>query len=175
MARKSKSYNKLPFWSYEDNPFGESGFARVSADLLKSEKFQDLSPACKYFYIVLMAYKYTSMQQECLYEYKKKIHEEMGEPEILYKYDLNREVHDPEAPEFVFPRKHYEQFGFSKAYVHKYMTELREHGFIKKKTITEKQFFDKKVNLYEFSNEWKQMKRGEKIDIPKSKGNQTKA
>lgn len=147
MGRKSKK-RTAPEWAYEDNPF--STFGMIYTDLLKSKQYQSLSCATKLFFIVCIAHSRTQEGQECLYNALKERYTKLGIKKS--EFDLNKEVHDEEYKKFVFPKKHYEKYGYSKAYVCKCFAELKKQGFIKVVQCGKAAI---RVNIYEFSTEWK--------------------
>lgn len=149
MGRAKK---ELPEWSYEDNPF--SRFARVTDDLIKSKKFRALGKSVQMFYIACMTHAKTEKAQECLYNALKERHELLGNP--LSEFDLNRMVHDEQGLMFVFPKKHYEEYGYSPAYAAKNFKSLVDNGFLE---VVQHGKQNKKVNIYKFSKKWKAPKK----------------
>lgn len=109
-------------------------FSTLYDSMITSEKFKQLSLPAKNVYY-LCRNQYTSRRgRECLYNHAK----EYG---ITY----------PDGC-FVFPAKHSEVYGLKRAYVSKYLTELEKAGFIKRYENNKHTW---KVNVYQFSTEWK--------------------
>lgn len=145
----NKKHKSIPIWAYDDNPL--STFGMIYTDQLKSKKFWGtLSCSSRLFYLVCVAHSSTKECKECLYNALKERYELLGTP--LNECDLNTRVYDNHKKMFVFPKKHYEEYGYTKAYAYKCFKELEEKGFIKKVQEGKR---NRKVNIYEFSKEWK--------------------
>lgn len=145
---RSRSKRSAPSWAYEDNPF--SKFGMIYADMLKSKKYQELSCSTRQFLTVCIVHSSTEKAKECLYNALNERYTLLGTPKN--EHDLNLETYDENKKLFVFPKKHYEEYGYTKAYVYKCFKELQDKGFLK---IMQNGKNSKKVNIYEFSTEWK--------------------
>lgn len=143
-----KSYRDPPSWAYEDNI--KSKFGIIYDDLLKSKKFRSLSLAAQRFYITLVVHSSTEKAKECLYNALSETYELMGEGKSTF--DIKAEVYDERKKLFVFPKKQYEEYGYTKAYTSKYLNELTERGFI---SVWRSGKHQRKVSIYEFSSKWK--------------------
>lgn len=147
MSRKKKS--RLPPWLYEDNP--ESSFGLITSDLLRSKQFQGLSLPAKNLLIVLIAHARTRPAQQCAFLALQDYFIALGEQESTAKQDAAYLVHT-EGRAFVFPAKHYSEYGFDRRTVCKYMKEIREKGFVDLKIGGKNQY---SPNVYLFSTKWK--------------------
>lgn len=145
MSRKKHKY--APDWAYEDNPL--SKFGMIYVDYLKSRQYQALSCGARQFLTVCIVNASSEKAKECLFNALADYYRALGIEKS--KEDLNREVYE-NSPLFVIPKAQYEQYGYTKSYVYKYLKELKEHGFIKDRFNGKN---SRKVNVYEFSTEWK--------------------
>ena len=148
MSRNKKG-SRLPPWLYEDNPV--SSFGLVTSDLLKSKQFQGLSNPAKHLLIVLIVHARTREGQQCCFNALKEYFMGLGAKEDGARFDASNLVHT-EGKAFVFPAKHYKGYGFEKRTVCKYMSELKEKGFVEVKLCGKNQY---KPNIYLFSEKWK--------------------
>ena len=138
----------IPPWSYEDNPY--SRFGIVCTDLLKSPQFQALSNPAKVLYLTMTAHARDEKAIECLHNAIMDLDALLGLK--TPKVDIDRTVYQSDYKYFVFPLKQYALYGYDRKTVNKYKNELVEAGFIEEAV---KQVRLKRVNIYEFSTNWK--------------------
>lgn len=150
MGRKAKR-SSAPIWAYEDNPY--SPFGMIYADMLKSKKYQGLSCSAKQFLTVCMVHSNTEKAKECLYNALRERYNALN-PNVD-DYQIKQEVYDKGKGLFVFPKKQYEEYGYTKGYIAKLLKELKDNGFIGVKQYGKNAY---KVNIYYFSTEWKKQK-----------------
>ena len=147
MAKKKSS--RLPPWLYEDNPV--SSFGIITADLLRSKQYQSLSNTAKHLLVVLIAHAKTREAQQCCFNALQEYLIATGSGADSARYDASYLVHT-EGRAFVFPPKHYREYGFERRTVCKYMAELKDGGFVEVKFSGKNQY---SVNVYLFSEKWK--------------------
>ena len=112
-------------------------FGMIYESMLVSEKFKELSLSAKFVYCLCRSQATSKIGRQALYKHG----EEFG---IDYPENC-----------FVFPAKHIRKYGLDRSNVSKYMTELIKAGFIKK---YENNKYCWKVNVYQFSANWKTKK-----------------
>ena len=144
---QSRKRNGAPDWAYYKHPF--SKFGMIYADMLKSKPYRELSCSARQFLTVCIAHSSTEIAKECLYNALDERYRSIGKPKE--KIDLNAEVYNNDKMLFIFPKKHYEEYGYTKQYVQKCFKELNEKGFIKTVQIGNVH----RVSIYQFSAEWK--------------------
>lgn len=132
MARK----NKKP---YKPDYFASCGdekdtFLICYDSMLISEQFRGLSLGAKLLYVFCRNQLTNRDGRKCLYNHAK---------ETGFSYPENC---------FVFPAKHQEKYGLTRTNSYRYFQELIENGFIKKYEGNKHRW---KVNVYQFSDEWK--------------------
>ena len=130
--RKSKSrspdYNASMCGTHET-------FAMIYDSMLKHPAFIKLSPTAKIIYMLCRNQATCREGRQCLHEHSKRTG-------VTY----------PDSC-FVFPAKQQEQYGYTgRANVSKYLNELTKAGFIKSYEKNQHRF---KVNVYQFTSEWK--------------------
>lgn len=149
----SKPKRTAPRWAFEDNP--NSKFGMIYADYLKSEKVSQLPPKCFKVLICCIVNASTERGKECLYNTLKEYYSYLGKEN---EFDLNNDVYAKDRGLFVFPKKQYEEYGFTKpSEVSRYIKMLKEEGFIR---VVWQRTSPKKPNIYEFSTEWKRKRSG---------------
>ncbi len=139
---------KLPEYSYDDNGFSAFGF--VSADLMKSKQFQNLSPPARLLYITCIAHRNEEKARECLSLRLSEINEQCGCG--WSTSEIKRLSNDPKGEYFVFPACQYQEYGFKYGWFSKYMSELIDAGFICRKWGGRNQYT---VTVYSFDKRWK--------------------
>lgn len=130
MSRSKKPKYKDLYASVGDKDF----FGTIYDGMCKSKKYQALSIGAKQFYTLCRVQAKSSHGTSCLYKHGA----ELG---ITYT------EHD-----FVFPASHLKMYGFDRSNASRYFKELIAAGFI---NIKESNKHMKKVNVYSFSNRWK--------------------
>lgn len=109
-------------------------FGTVFVGMLKHSAYKKLSLAQKQFYSYCRVQSRSSEGQACLYNFSK-------ESGIIYSKDC-----------FVFPASHMKQYGIDRGNGSKLLKQLEAAGFIR---TVENNKHRKKINVYEFSDEWK--------------------
>ena len=109
-------------------------FATVYDSMLMSPQFQALSLSAKYAYLLCRAQMTSRQGRSCLYSHAK-------ENEVTYPSNC-----------FVFPAKHATQYGIQRQNLSKSLAELIDRGFIRHYEVNKAQ---RKVNVYQFSDKWK--------------------
>ncbi|MCR4751655.1 MAG: hypothetical protein K5852_05095 [Eubacterium sp.] len=138
-------------------------FVMVTANLLQSEGFQELSRPAQLFYLICCAHKNTEMQRQCLYKTLEEYFNLLDDPKSEYDLKLlsgqikNR---PDDKMYFVFPASHLKLYGITPQYASKYKRELIEHGFIRvvgneKGKRCPNQDFSKRITIYAFNTGWK--------------------
>lgn len=102
--------------------------------MCKSSQYQSLSIGARHFYTLCRVQAKSTHGTSCLHKHAQ----EYGRTYSEYC--------------FVFPAKHLSMYGIDRANASRYFKELENAGFIKK---VEKNNNQQKVNVYEFSCEWK--------------------
>lgn len=153
---------KFDDWLY-CNENCEESFSMVTADLLESPQFQDLSHAARMFYITIATHKRTSIQKACLYRTLKEYHKRQGDN--VSDEDIKHEVgtakrQKKQSPLFVIPEKHLKYYGYSSSYASKLKNELIENGFIEVFFFSKYKggysyYNSKTPTIYKFVNKWK--------------------
>jgi len=109
-------------------------FGTIYDGMCRSEVYQSLSIGARHFYTLCRVQAKSSHGKSCLYKHG----EEYG---ITYT-----------EADFVFPASHLNMYGIDRSNACRYFKELEAAGFIEKK---EKNKHMKRVNVYSFSNRWK--------------------
>lgn len=151
----NKNKKQAPKWAYEDNPY--SKFGMIYDDMLKAKAYQSLSVASRQLLTVLIVHASTEIAKECLFNAIKERNALLGED--THPHNISSEVYAQDRKMFVFPKEHYEKYGYTKGYVYKYLKELKEYGFIK---VVQCGKNAKKVNIYEFDTKWKRQEQTSK-------------
>lgn len=112
-------------------------FGTIYKSMLVSEKFKELSLSARFIYCLCRCQLTSNNGRQTLYNHGK-------ENNIDYPANC-----------FVFPAKHIKEYGLDRSNVSKHLTELEKAGFIKR---YEKNGHRWKVNVYQFSAEWKNNK-----------------
>ena len=146
MGSKQKS-REPPKYAYYDNPV--SSFGMVYADLLRCKQYQRLHPAAKALYTVCMAHAATKESQTCLYERLNSINAVFGN---WTEFDIKQMCRNNRSGLFVFPEKQYQKYGYTHGSFNKYMKELIENGFVRRKYSGKNQH---EVTVYEFDSKFK--------------------
>ena len=130
MGRRKKKWRDLKASLGDADTFGT-----LYVSMCKSKAYQNLSLGAKHLYDMCRVHSTSKECKQCLYKHG----EEYG---ITYsEYD------------FVFPAAHLAEYGIDRRNAVRYFNELEAAGFIVKK---EKNKPMKKVNVYSFSDKWKQ-------------------
>lgn len=109
-------------------------FGTVFDSMCKSDSYKRLGLGARHFYTLCRVQAQSKEGRACLYKH--------GED-----YDRMYTERD-----FVFPAAHLKEYGIDRSNAHRYFDELEAAGFIVKK---EQNKFMKKVNVYSFSDRWK--------------------
>lgn len=109
-------------------------FGTVFDGMFQHPQFQKLTCGARLFYCYCRVQAKSEHGRSCLYQHGK----EFG---ITYT-----------DADFVFPAKHLEMYGYDRSNATRYFKELENAGFLTKK---EKNKHMKKVNVYSFSDRWK--------------------
>lgn len=109
-------------------------FGTIYDGMCKSTAYQSLGIGARHFYTLCRVQARSTHGKACLYKH--------GD-----EYGIQYNEHD-----FVFPAKHLEMYGIDRSNASRYFKELEAAGFITKK---EKNKHIKKVNVYSFSDRWK--------------------
>ena len=128
---KQKSLPKDIFASAK----AKDNFGMIFDSMLQCERFQQLRTRTKWMYVLCRVQARTEEGGKVLHEHGK------SEGKI---YPLNC---------FVFPAAHMERYGMLKQNGSKELKALEEAGFI---STVEKNSHRQKVNVYQFSEKWKQ-------------------
>lgn len=130
MSKRKKIYNDPNASKVPNEAYGT-----IFESMLKSDAYKRLSPTAKALYICCRVQSQSKDGRECLYRHGK----EYG---IEYNHNID----------FVFPAKHQEKYTKGRQNNDKYFKELIAAGFIIKR---EKNNYRFKVNVYSFSDKWK--------------------
>lgn len=109
-------------------------YGTVYDGMCKSKEFLQLSIGARYFYIMCRVESRSSKGKACLYKHAQS-------ENTTYTDNC-----------FVFPKSHQEAYGLTHANCCKYLTELEKAGFI---STIENNKHRRIVNVYAFSNQWK--------------------
>lgn len=137
-----------PSFAFEDNP--SSKFGIIYADLLKSQRFRELSGSAKVLYVCMSAHAHTRESLECLYNTISELDRVMklnSSPE-----QIREAVYQRDYQYFVFPARHYQGYGFDRKTFWKLKEELLRAGFIEEIV---KQSHLRRVTVFGFSANWK--------------------
>lgn len=130
MSRSKKPKYKDLYASIGDKDF----FGTIYDGMCRSKAYQSLSIGAKHFYTLCRVQAKSTHGKSCLYKHSE-------------EYGITYTEHD-----FVFPASHLTMYGVDRSNASRYFKELEAAGFIDKK---EKNKHMKKVNVYSFSNRWK--------------------
>jgi hypothetical protein len=130
MSRSKKPKYKDPYASIGDRDY----FGTLYDGMCRSKAYQSLSIGAKQFYTLCRVQAKSTHGKSCLYKHSE-------------EYGITYTEHD-----FVFPASHLNMYGVDRSNASRYFKELEAAGFIDKK---EKNKHIKKVNVYSFSNRWK--------------------
>lgn len=129
MGRRKKKYRDV-FASVGNNDY----FGTIYDGMLQSKAYKSLSIGAKQFYTYCRVQSQSTHGKRCLYMHGKEFNDTYSEND------------------FVFPASHLALYGLDRSNAFKYFKELEQAGFIDKK---EKNKHIQKVNVYSFSNRWK--------------------
>lgn len=130
----SKKKNKQPYCDIRACLGVKDRFGTLYDGMCTSKAYIELSIGAKQFYTLCRVQAQSARGKACLYKHA----EEFG---ISYNDHC-----------FVFPSSHLEKYGYDRSNAVKYFNELVAAGFIKK---LERNKHLKKVNVYEFIEDWK--------------------
>ncbi len=130
MNRSKKPKYKDLYASIGDKDF----FGTIYDGMCRSKAYQSLSIGAKQLYTLCRVQSKSTHGKSCLYKHSE-------------EYGITYTEHD-----FVFPASHLKMYGVDRSNANRYFNELEAAGFIDKK---EKNKHMKKVNVYSFSNRWK--------------------
>lgn len=145
---RGKKQTKIPNWAYYDNP--KSRFGMIYADMLKSEQYQRLSVASRQLLTVIIVHSNTDIAKECLFNAYTQRKIELGQN--ADPHNVWTELRDINNNYFVFPKKQYEIYGYTKSYTSKYLKELKDNGFI---SVLQNGKTSRQVSIYKFDTKWK--------------------
>ncbi len=114
---------------------GKDFFGTIYDGMIQSKAYQELGIGAKHFYTLCRVQSQSPQGTSCLYMHGEK-----------YKRKYDKKC------DFVFPASHLEKYGIKRQNARKYFKELEAAGFI---TIKENNQKQKIVNVYSFSNKWK--------------------
>lgn len=149
------------------------GFVMLTADLLLSEQFQQLSRPAQLFYLQCAAHKNTDLQRQCLYKTLEEYYSLLGDPKSEYDLKLmSGQIKNAKQDYmyFVFPTSHLALYGISPQYASKYRKELIAAGFLRtvgneKGKHCSNYDFSRRVTIYAFSTKWKKQNPVNQNDI----------
>lgn len=130
----SKAKKKPRYTDKNASLGGRDYFGTIYDGMFQHPKFQSLTCGAKLFYCFCRVQAKSEHGRSCLYSHGK----EYG---ITYT-----------DADFVFPASHLEKYGYDRSNANRYFNELQKAGFLTKK---EKNKHMKKVNVYSFSDRWK--------------------
>lgn len=110
-------------------------YGTLFESMAKNKAFQELTTFAKIFYVYCRIQSQSKVAKACLYQHGA---------DSGVQYDSNCD--------FVFPAKHLAEYGIDRRNADKYFKQLVQAGFIK---IREQNDHRHKVNVYSFSDEWK--------------------
>lgn len=110
-------------------------FGTLYPGMLKSDAWKGLTNTAKVIYACCRVQARSKEGTSCLYKHGQ---------------EYGRE-YNPER-DFVFPASHLKAYGYDRRNAHKYFDELKAAGFIE---LKEDNSIRKKVNVYSFSDAWK--------------------
>ena len=113
---------------------GKDYFGTVYDGMCRSKKYRNMTIGAKHFYTLCRVQAKSTHGKACLYKHSN----EYG---ITYNENC-----------FVFPSSHLAMYGVDRSNACRYFKELEGAGFIKK---IESNKHIKKINVYEFSDGWK--------------------
>lgn len=149
--------SKIPAWAYYKDK--HSCYDVLYIDMFLSPEFQALKRTEQLFYFVC---RVQSRDKECRRCLVKHFYNDATNPFIdadlrgdeERKYIIQNDIsHKLKDGYFVFPAKHLAKYGYSRSQGFKLLTALADKGFIEK---VEKNQTRHKVNVYKFSDKWKQ-------------------
>ena len=109
-------------------------FGTLYDGMCRSKAYQSLGIGAKHFYTLCRVQSRSKQGRACLYQHST-------------EYGITYTEND-----FVFPAEHLKMYGIDRSNANRYFGELEKAGFITKK---EKNNHIKKVNVYSFSDKWK--------------------
>ena len=112
-----------------------NSYGTMFESMCESKAFQNLSASAKNLYMLCRVQAHTNKGKSCLYKHKS----ENG-------FEYNHEK------DFVFPASHLIRFGVDRSNARKIFNELIKAGFLTKREENNKIH---KVNVYSFSDKWK--------------------
>lgn len=131
MSRKGKK----PRYTDKNASLGNKDyFGTIFDGMLQHPQFKALTCGAKLFYCHCRVQAKSEHGRSCLYQHGK---------------EFGRDYTDAD---FVFPASHLEKYGYDRSNASRYFKELEKAGFLIKK---EKNQHMKKVNVYAFSDHWK--------------------
>lgn len=152
-----KTPKKAPEYAYYDNPLSRYGM--ISDDLNRSPPYRALSNAARSLYVDCTTFAETDAAKEILFNRLQEINAQCqygwSDEEIKNGMVYPRKTGTGKGIRsglFVFPKKYYEQYGYTKSGFCKYMRQLIKSGFIKIRWDGGNQYA---VNVYQFDTAFK--------------------
>lgn len=136
---KNKKYIPSAPKYWESDTGKNDNFGRVHESLVKSHAYQKLKPQEKVFYLLCRVQAETETGRQCLYNAINEQKLDLQDTGNPHKY-------------FVFPASHMDEYGIDRYGGCRALKALENAGFIKVVANNKHRF---KVNVYEFSDEWK--------------------
>ena len=158
----TKKYdNYAPQYAYYDNPKSEQ-FARLYADMAKSDQVQSLSPALKAFYYDCRIQSADKHAVANLIKHTQETVKNPFEDDTTWADGINEEAAKKWMQDtisyrlkngyFTFPAKRLEEYGYNRCQASRHFEALIATGFIEKAEDNSKRM---KENLYKFDVRWK--------------------